>query len=758
MNEIGTILDNEILPLVFEMADQVFPEFNFKRHGNKWISTNGLKIDGSHGETGKVYYYQNMPFQIKDYTRGNPAVTSYLENRDGKNWLEVVRYLAEITGVQLPEKPTTQEEQEKYQSHQDRFNLLEAMNDYFKSQLLENPEAKKVKEYLYNRGYQSYIPQNKDELHLTEKMGLGYIPSQDELKNHLNALGKDSSMMEDLFPEAAGSTHQITIPLRCNGRIVGFCFRRIDEERPKYFYTKGERNSYLFGLNRASKENSLVLVEGVLDALHLQALGFNNVASLGGASLNQNQIELIKRAKYKNIILCLDNDETGEKVTHSIINNNTLSFDTLGVFVAQINGFKDPDELINAKGLEAFKNVIDNAKSSSIYKLETIKNRVSKCPTDLEYCQAFEEIGVIEESVKETPEEKLFQKVSKELIKKWDAEKASSFLDDIALNKDWIKLITQEGVRKSFQEETSPFDSGYLINNENLTFPAGSYSLVAGKTGGGKTTVLLNFAINAMMNSERKVAIFTYEESSYKLIIKLLNIYVSSKIGEFAKNHKKAISGYYKDEPSEFLTEKHRQDFINYEKEFYSKFIDTGRIMVIDTQDDSNELIEKIKYLNTEKNIDCVLIDYIQRIKYSNTSIARNEQLKHICNDLISCAIETKIPLIAGSQFNRQASNEDPNSLNLDNLGESSGVEFNANMALAVNLNRKTSTIEMIIMKNRDEGIAPPESFDFNGNQGRITAINKTNSVFQQITSKSFKDNKSIQSEAKKYEEATNGD
>lgn len=757
MNEIGAILDNEILPLVFEMADQVFPEFNFKRHGDKWINTNGLKVDGSHGETGKVYYYQDRPYQIKDYTRGNLAVTSYLENRDGKNWFEVVKYLAGITGVQLPEKPTTQEEREKYQSQQDRSNLLEAINDYFKSQLLENPEAKKVKEYLYNRGYQSYIPQNKDELHLTEKMELGYIPSQDELKSHLKDLGKDSFMMEDLFPKAVGNTHQITIPLRCNGRIVCFCFRRIDEERPKYSYTKNERNSYLFGLNRASKENSLVLVEGVLDALHLQALGFNNAASLGGISLNQNQIELIKRAKYKNIILCLDNDKTGEKATHSIINKNTISFDTLGVFVAQINGFKDPDELINTKGLEAFKNVIDNAKSSSIYKLEAIKNRISKCPTDLEYCQALEEIGVIEKSVKKTPEKKTFQAISNALIKKWNTERTSSFLNNTALDKDWLKPATQDGIRKLFQEETSSFDSGYLINNENLTFPSGSYSLVAGKTGGGKTTVLLNFAINAMMNSERKVAIFTYEESSYKLIIKLLNIYVSSKIGEFAKNHKKAISGYYKDESSEFLTEKHRQDFINYEKEFYSKFIDTGRIMVIDTQDDSNELIEKIKYLNTEKEVDCVLIDYIQRIKYSNTSIARHEQLKNICNDLISCAIETKIPLIAGSQFNRQASNEDPNSLNLDNLGESSGVEFNANMALAVNLNRKTSTIEMIIMKNRDEGIAPPESFDFNGNQGRITAINKTNSVFQS-TGKSFKDNKSIQSEAKKYEEATNGD
>lgn len=755
MNEIGTILDNEILPLVFEMADQVFPEFNFKRHGNKWISTNGLKIDGSHGETGKVYYYQDRPYQIKDYTRGNPAVTSYLENRDGKNWLEVVRYLAEITGVQLPEKPMIQEEQEKYQSYQDRSNLLEAINDYFKSQLLENSEVQK---YLFGRGYQSYIPQNKDELYLTEKMELGYIPSQDELKSHLNALGKDPFMMEDLFPKAAGNTHQITIPLRCNGRIVGFCFRRIDEERPKYFYTKGERNLYLFGLNRASKENSLVLVEGVLDALHLQALGFNNVASLGGISLNQNQIELIRRANYQNIILCLDNDETGKEATHSIINNNSLSFDGLCVFVAQINGFKDPDELINTKGLDVFKNVIDNAKSSSIYKLKAIKNRISKCPTDLEYCQALEEIEAIKKNIKNVQEKKVFQAVSGRLLEKWNKERTSSFLNDVTLNKDWLKFTTQDDIKKALKEETPPFYSGYLIKNNSLSFPSGALSIVAGATGRGKTTTLLNLAINAMMNSKRRVAIFTYEENSHKLILKLLNIYVSSMMGGFAENQRKTIDNYFKDKDASFTSTEHRKKFIEYTEKFFNEFIDTGRIMVIDTQDDSNELVEKIKYLNTEKKIDCVFIDYAQRIKHSDSSMARHEQLKYICNDLVSCAIDIKIPVIIGSQFNRQADPSDFDTLTLKTLGESSGVEHNANTVLAVNIDHETSSIKMKILKNRDGLPELTESFDFDGNQGRITAINKTNSVFQQITSKSFKDNKSIQSEAKRYEEATNGD
>jgi len=40
----------------------VLPEFEFKRVGSKWISTNTLKINGEAGsDKGKVYVYANTP-------------------------------------------------------------------------------------------------------------------------------------------------------------------------------------------------------------------------------------------------------------------------------------------------------------------------------------------------------------------------------------------------------------------------------------------------------------------------------------------------------------------------------------------------------------------------------------------------------------------------------------------------------------------------------------------------------------------------
>ena len=89
-------------PNVWENADKIFPEFDFKRNNNYWVSQNGLKVDGTVGEKSKVYIYENKPFYLKDFTRGGCAITKYLQDKGIVNsHTDALKFLADKARIEF---------------------------------------------------------------------------------------------------------------------------------------------------------------------------------------------------------------------------------------------------------------------------------------------------------------------------------------------------------------------------------------------------------------------------------------------------------------------------------------------------------------------------------------------------------------------------------------------------------------------------------------------------------------------------------
>jgi DNA primase len=797
MSEIYEFANSHIYPAVFEIADKIFPEFEFKRKGNHWVSNNGRKIDGSDGEKNKVYLYFDRPHYIKDYTRDGIVITDYLISQNKlSSWIEAIRYLAHQVNVQLPDRHLNEEDIERIKKREHQSHLFETINDFFIHNLLEENgrSGDEIRKYLSNRGYANHLFATHDEIHSSDKMELGFFPSRDKLKKHLKSKSVEEEIINNLFIAGGsfyldnyGTTHQLTIPYRDHtGRIKGFVLRNIHHKKgdkpEKYLCSTGlSRKDTLFKLSPLKNtKKELTVVEGYLDVMFLKAHGIEDVTALGGVSLNTEQVVLAKKFGTELITLWLDNDEAGISSTDraiEVINKSNIGIKTYVVEIPDSYSAKDPDELIRSYGINAYSEIVKYARPWYIYRANKILNQVENLPTDKDrdhllnkinklgkdlhdpidreiYCQHIIEKGSVHGVSPETLKkamEKLSYEAEKEKktaeIKK-GFDKARSYLEegreDDAINiinnisqkrnaelsrssyEELFKPITQEDVRSSIEKQAGAFDTGLEILKSPLLLPSGATTYIAGRTGRGKTATLINIAVNSLIKeigNERPIVFFSYEENSRNILMKFLNTYINKK---FSENNRHCIRDYYSQRDARFVDLGMRNDFIRLEQNFFNFCIDTGKLIIVDSQSHSDELINQIYYLHKNKNIRAVLIDYIQRIGLKESKKAnRHEELKIICNSLVDCAIKTGLPIISGSQFNRQAT-EDRGTLTLTNLGEAGDIERSANMVIAVDIKRnvepnKPSEFYIKILKNRD-GVSEisDDSLTYDGNTGKI--------------------------------------
>tara|TARA_Y100001970_G_scaffold261732_1_gene345162 strand:- start:854 stop:2632 length:1779 start_codon:yes stop_codon:yes gene_type:complete len=145
------------------------------------------------------------------------------------------------------------------------------------------------------------------------------------------------------------------------------------------FYKKGR---VIFNLDNAkscrSETNEVIIVEGYMDVVSLQAAGVKNVVSNSGTALTENQIDLIWKF-FSNPIVCLDGDESGqnaalriaERVFPLINENNKIYFSVLPSGI-------DPDDIIKKKGKEEFKKILNSKKIIQSYIWDVYSKEIDK--------------------------------------------------------------------------------------------------------------------------------------------------------------------------------------------------------------------------------------------------------------------------------------------------------------------------------------------------------------------------------------------
>lgn len=101
-------------------------------------------------------------------------------------------------------------------------------------------------------------------------------------------------------------------PLRDpSGAVLGLVYRNLDGTGPKYRYpAKVAIRQLLFNYD-AEKRDTIILVEGAMDAIACWEVGYTAFA-IYGSSLSREQIRLIQRVDPELVVLAFDADRAGE--------------------------------------------------------------------------------------------------------------------------------------------------------------------------------------------------------------------------------------------------------------------------------------------------------------------------------------------------------------------------------------------------------------------------------------------------------------
>ncbi len=222
---------------------------------------------------------------------------------------------------------------------------------------------------------QNYITERKISNNTMQKFLIGFAGEGNTLSTFL--LKKGYSKMDILKSGLAKQNtsrnnelfdffrNRIIFPIQNHqGDYVGFSGRSIDGQEPKYLNSMENlafnKSSCLFNLANATgfatKQNSIVLVEGHFDVLAFETAGIHNSCATMGTSINEFMLKKIS-AITKNIILFFDNDEPGIltiKRIYKTMKNRSVNF-----FVCVDKQCKDANEILIKRGEEALRQVLE---------------------------------------------------------------------------------------------------------------------------------------------------------------------------------------------------------------------------------------------------------------------------------------------------------------------------------------------------------------------------------------------------------------
>lgn len=307
-------------------------------------------------------------------------VYSFLQKYEGMEFYEALQFLAERVGVKLA--PSTFKDREGKKTLYEINNLAGKFYQYI---LLKHSAGKAALNYL--------IKKRGLKLTTIKEFQLGYSPdSPGAISKFL--VDKKRYKKDDLVRAGITYLRGSTAADRFRGRIIfplfdhrgnicGFSGRLMpgneSGEVAKYINTPEtpiyHKANILYALNAArpyiKKKGFAIVVEGELDAISSWQKGFKNIVAIKGSALTEAQASLLSRF-CKKVTLALDADLAGDSAARRGI--KIAEGAQLLVTVASLEGYKDPDELVQNMP-DKFDLAIKNAKGVWDFIVESIFSR-----------------------------------------------------------------------------------------------------------------------------------------------------------------------------------------------------------------------------------------------------------------------------------------------------------------------------------------------------------------------------------------------
>ena len=187
----------------------------------------------------------------------------------------------------------------------------------------KNIDGERTLDYLKSRNLSEQIINN---------FHIGFNLTYDNITNNLLSKYNMKDLIEvGITKESKNDyidifSHRIMIPIFDQyGNPVGFGARVLGDAKPKYINTMAtplfNKSELLFNYHKAksfARNYEMIVVEGYMDVISANAMGFANTVGIMGTALTKEQIELLKKLKCE-ITLSLDNDDAGKNAMIRVI-------------------------------------------------------------------------------------------------------------------------------------------------------------------------------------------------------------------------------------------------------------------------------------------------------------------------------------------------------------------------------------------------------------------------------------------------------
>jgi len=297
---------------------------------------------------------------------------SFLMDFSHLDFVEAVEDLAGFVGVEVPRVSIEyQSAGQKKEDLSSLYLLMEKVAAFYVEQLRASDEGKIAVEYLKNRGVSGDCAGD---------FMLGYAPkewkalaSRFDPKLLLEAgllVDKERGQSYDRF------RGRLMFPIRDKrARIIGFGGRVLDDSLPKYLnspetplFHKGKEVYGLYELlEKNSKPQRILIVEGYMDVIALAQFGIHYAVAALGTAASQAHLDLLFRFSSE-LVLCFDGDKAGREAAWRAMESAFSSLkDGRQIRIMLLPQQHDPDSLVREEGVDGFIGRVQAAETLSEY-------------------------------------------------------------------------------------------------------------------------------------------------------------------------------------------------------------------------------------------------------------------------------------------------------------------------------------------------------------------------------------------------------
>ena len=294
-------------------------------------------------------------------------VFDYVMKREGLDFLDSVRYLAERAHIDIEEGPANRARGPKRTRV---IDALEAAQQAYATRLMrgKGEGAAAARAYFKSRGFNSDI---------CSRWHLGYADASPSVSvvRQLQQMGFTRAELEaaDLGVARGGGLRdrffdRVMFPIHDEqGRCIAFGGRVMSDAKPKYLNTREtsvfHKSKHMFAFDYAKESIAArgyaIVTEGYMDVISMHEAGFTNTVAALGTALSLEHVRTLSRFA-KTIVCMFDGDAAGQHAAEAAVRYVESTKAALSCVV--LPGGQDPDEFLKEHGADAMAEQLKGAR------------------------------------------------------------------------------------------------------------------------------------------------------------------------------------------------------------------------------------------------------------------------------------------------------------------------------------------------------------------------------------------------------------